>query len=151
MLVLCSYLRKLMVSDKKIHWAFRTRTTPIRESFHFHHLPKLYIGFNGCLVNMFWEETDWGLGHLPQLISWLSYWSKSCRKEDNFAIMKRENGAKFVIAIIACFLSFPYNLDYLANLWALTTFERSKLVYWNLQVFMNRWHLMSVPYFRVIW
>ena len=38
-----------MVSDKKIHRAFRTYTTlqtkPIREIFHFHHLPKLYIGF----------------------------------------------------------------------------------------------------------
>ena len=27
MLVLCNFLRKLMVSDKKIHRAFRTRTT----------------------------------------------------------------------------------------------------------------------------
>ena len=49
-LVLCNFLRKLMVSDKKIHRALRTRTTqytkPIREFFHFHHLPKLYIGFN---------------------------------------------------------------------------------------------------------
>ena len=49
MLVLCNFLRKLMVSDKKIHRAFRTPTTlstkPIREIFHFHHLPKLYIGF----------------------------------------------------------------------------------------------------------
>ena len=51
MLVLCNFLRKLMVSDKKIHRAFRTHTTlytkPIREIFHFHHFPKLYIGFKG--------------------------------------------------------------------------------------------------------
>ena len=44
------FSEKLMVSDKKIHRAFRTRTNlytkPIREFFHFHHLPKLYICFN---------------------------------------------------------------------------------------------------------
>ena len=39
-----------MVSNKTIHRALRTRTTlmkqlPIREFFHFHHLPKLYFGF----------------------------------------------------------------------------------------------------------
>ena len=52
MLVLCNFLRKLVVSDKKLHRAFRTRATLfffltkfIREIFHFHHLPKLYIGF----------------------------------------------------------------------------------------------------------
>ena len=45
MLVLCNFLRKLMVSNKKIHRALRTRTTLI-EIFHFHHLPKLYFGFN---------------------------------------------------------------------------------------------------------
>ena len=49
-LVLCNFLRKFMVSDKKSHRAFRTHTTlyirPIREIFHFHYLPKLYFGFN---------------------------------------------------------------------------------------------------------
>ena len=49
MLVLCNFLKILMVSDKMLHKAFRTRTTlltkPIREIFHFHYLPKLYIGF----------------------------------------------------------------------------------------------------------
>ena len=53
MLVLCNFLRKLMVSDKKIHRAFRTYTTlwtkPIREILNFHHLPKLYLGFKGQL------------------------------------------------------------------------------------------------------
>ena len=38
-----------MVSDKTIHKAFRTHTAsskkPIREIFHFHYLPKLYIAF----------------------------------------------------------------------------------------------------------
>ena len=44
-----------MVSDKKIHRAFRAqeykfqlyyqKKKTIREMFHFHHLPKLYIGF----------------------------------------------------------------------------------------------------------
>ena len=40
----------IMVSDKTIHRAFRTRATletkPIRKMFNFHYLPKLYIGFN---------------------------------------------------------------------------------------------------------
>ena len=53
MLVLCNFLRKLMVSDKEIHRAFRTHTTlytkPIREICNFHHLPKLYIGFKESL------------------------------------------------------------------------------------------------------
>ena len=35
-----------------IHKAFRTHTAlqtkPIRESFHIHYLPKLYIGFKDC-------------------------------------------------------------------------------------------------------
>ena len=41
--------QKLKVSDnnKKMHRAFRTRTTPqtkpIKENFHFHHFPKLYM------------------------------------------------------------------------------------------------------------
>ena len=57
MLVLCNFL-KLMVSDKKIHRAFRTHTTlqtkPIRDIFNFHHLPKLYIGFNvGFNIDMY--------------------------------------------------------------------------------------------------
>ena len=40
-----------MVSDKNVHRAFRThsdttlQTTPIREIFNFHQLPKIYIGF----------------------------------------------------------------------------------------------------------
>ena len=50
MLVLCNFLRKLMVSDKKIYRAIRSHRTLstklIREIFHFHHLPKQYIGFN---------------------------------------------------------------------------------------------------------
>ena len=58
MLVLCNFLRKLMVSDKKIHRAFSTHTTlltkPIREIFIFHHLPKLCFGFKalflGCVT-----------------------------------------------------------------------------------------------------
>ena len=40
-----NFLRKLMVSNKKIHRALRT-AIPIREIFNFHHLPKLYFGFN---------------------------------------------------------------------------------------------------------
>ena len=44
-LVLCNFLKILIVSDKMIHRAFRTRAT-LREIFHFHYLPKLYIGFN---------------------------------------------------------------------------------------------------------
>ena len=48
MLVLCNFLKILMVSDKSIHKAFRTRKTiwtkPIRYFF-FHYLPELYIGF----------------------------------------------------------------------------------------------------------
>ena len=50
MLVLCNFLRKLMVSNKKIHRALRTHTTLMNNThwrnFHFHHLPKLYFGFN---------------------------------------------------------------------------------------------------------
>ena len=49
LLVLCNFLKMLMVSDKTVHRAFRSRRTlwtkPIREIFHFHSLPKLYIGF----------------------------------------------------------------------------------------------------------
>ena len=49
MLVLCNFLKILMVSDKTIHKAFITHVTlqtkPIREIFHFHYLPKLYIDF----------------------------------------------------------------------------------------------------------
>ena len=49
MLVLCNFLKILMVSDKTIHRSFRSHATlltkPIREIFHFHYLPKLYIGF----------------------------------------------------------------------------------------------------------
>ena len=51
-LVLCNFLRILMVSDKIIHRAFRTRTTlqtkAIREIFNLHYSPKLYIGFKLC-------------------------------------------------------------------------------------------------------
>ena len=32
MLVLCNFLRKLMVSDKKIHRSFRTRTTSYKQN-----------------------------------------------------------------------------------------------------------------------
>ena len=49
-IVLCNFLKILMVSGKMIHRAFRTHKTlypkPIREIFHFHYLPKLYIGFH---------------------------------------------------------------------------------------------------------
>ena len=46
--------QKLMVSNKKIHRALRTHTTLMnnthnRENFNFHHLPKLYFGFNIAL------------------------------------------------------------------------------------------------------
>ena len=55
MLVLCNFLKILMVSDKMIHRAFRTHTTletkPIREIFHFHYLPKIYIGFKISTLN----------------------------------------------------------------------------------------------------
>ena len=49
---ICNFLKKkLMVSDKKIHRAFRTHTTlqtnRIREMFYFDHLPKLYIALIG--------------------------------------------------------------------------------------------------------
>ena len=56
------FSQKLMVSDKMIHRAFRTRTTlyktkPIREIFHFYHLPKLYIGFEGLMeVREEWNQ-----------------------------------------------------------------------------------------------
>ena len=49
-----------MVSDKTIHIhkAIRTRATlytkPIREIFHFHYLPKLYIGFNSQMYE-YWH------------------------------------------------------------------------------------------------
>ena len=51
MLVLCNFLKILMVSDKMICRAFRTRATlykqtPIGELYNFHYLPLLYIGFN---------------------------------------------------------------------------------------------------------
>ena len=43
MLVLCSFLKMLMVTDEMIHMAFRTHTTlytkPIRENYNFHYLP----------------------------------------------------------------------------------------------------------------
>ena len=46
----CNFLKILMVSDKMIYRAFRTRVTLstklIREIFHFLYLPKLYIGSN---------------------------------------------------------------------------------------------------------
>ena len=49
-----------MIFDKMIHKAFRTPTNlltkPIGEIFHFHYLPKLYIGFNlhsGCIIHAF--------------------------------------------------------------------------------------------------
>ena len=57
-LVLCNFLRELMVSDKKIHRAFRTHTIlyilkPISDFFFFFFfffiftiLPRLYNGFN---------------------------------------------------------------------------------------------------------
>ena len=48
-----------MVSDKTIYKAFRTRPTlstkPVREIYHFHYLPELYIGFKAVgygLVNL---------------------------------------------------------------------------------------------------
>ena len=52
----CNFLEILMVSDKMIHRAFRTprnlyQTKPIWEIFHFHCLPKLYIGFNSKSFN----------------------------------------------------------------------------------------------------
>ena len=54
MLLLCNFLKILMVSDKTIHRAFRTHATlqikPIRENFHVHYLPKLYTGFNVYLT-----------------------------------------------------------------------------------------------------
>ena len=44
-LILCNFLKTVMVSDKTIHKAFRTHC--INEiPFQFHYLPKLYIGFN---------------------------------------------------------------------------------------------------------
>ena len=57
--VLCNFLRKLMVWNKKIHRALRTPTTlmnniiPIREIFNFHHLPKLYFGFKPWVMQIF--------------------------------------------------------------------------------------------------
>ena len=57
MLVLCNFLRKLMVSDKRIHRAFRTPTALfikqnplLRQNFYFHHLTKLYIGFKSNVL-----------------------------------------------------------------------------------------------------
>ena len=48
MLVLCNFLKILMVSDKMIQRAFRTHTTlktkPSTDSFFSHYLAKLYIG-----------------------------------------------------------------------------------------------------------
>ena len=52
MLVLCSFLKVLMASDKMIHRASRTHRTlwtkPVRGNLNFHYLPKLYIGFINC-------------------------------------------------------------------------------------------------------
>ena len=48
-----------MVSDKTIHKAFRiqkTQTKPIRENFHFHFLPKLYIGINATWLFCYYVE-----------------------------------------------------------------------------------------------
>ena len=55
-----------MVSEEKIHRAFRTHTTLwtklIRENYHFHHLPKLYIGFNDnnliIALSFFFSSSD---------------------------------------------------------------------------------------------
>ena len=47
-----------MVSDKTIHKAFIIHKTPltkpITEIFHFHYLPKLYIGFNSIFQESLW-------------------------------------------------------------------------------------------------
>ena len=57
MLILGNFLKMLMVSDRIIHIASRTRATlltnPITEHFHFHYLPKLYIGFS-----IKWQNDD---------------------------------------------------------------------------------------------
>ena len=50
MLVLCNLLRKLMVSDKIFTGLLELiqlyiNEAHIRDISHFHHLPKLYIGF----------------------------------------------------------------------------------------------------------
>ena len=59
-LVLCNFLKILMVSDKMIYKAFRTHnilwTKPIREFPYFHkYKPKLYIRFQLCLLKYVWE------------------------------------------------------------------------------------------------
>ena len=48
---------KFIVSDKKIHRTFRTRTIlfinkTYYRNFSFHHVPKLYIGFKPYVVNL---------------------------------------------------------------------------------------------------
>ena len=69
MLVVCNFLKILMVSDKMIHRAFSTHTTlltkPIREIFHFHDLPKLYIGFNSIWYNNSLIKKDQSGGFPP--------------------------------------------------------------------------------------
>ena len=49
--VLCKFLKILMVSEKKIHKAFRVhetlQTKHIREILYFHYLPELYFSFKG--------------------------------------------------------------------------------------------------------
>ena len=55
-LVLCNFLKILKVSDKMIHKAFRTHTKPIRENFHFHYLPKLYIGFKNNVLGTWYTH-----------------------------------------------------------------------------------------------
>ena len=50
MLVLCNFLKILMVSDKTIHRALVLmqlyKHNSLENFFHFHHLPKVSIGFN---------------------------------------------------------------------------------------------------------
>ena len=53
MLVLCNFLKILMVWGKMIHRAFSSqlliqlyKQNPLQKFFIFHYLPKLYIGFN---------------------------------------------------------------------------------------------------------
>ena len=81
MLVLCNFLKVLMVSDEMIHRAFRTHATlqtkPIREIFYIHYLPKLYIGFKPqvlftdhwfCLDDHPIIQLEHGLGYLRLII-----------------------------------------------------------------------------------
>ena len=62
MLVLCIFLKILIVSDKISHRAFRTHrtlyTTPIRENFHFNYLPELCIGFILSKAGIFSSNHD---------------------------------------------------------------------------------------------